>query len=145
MTDLSPAAQKLLARRREGVDVLSGRKVLVVDDDVRNIFAMTSVLEKQDMCVLAAENGQAAIDLLQAHSDVDIVLMDIMMPGMDGFDTMREIRKMPRFRSLPIVAVTAKAMKGDREKTIAAGAWDYLAKPVEPDRMLSVMRAWLLR
>jgi CheY-like chemotaxis protein len=86
-----------------------------------------------------------AIQQLQAHPDVDIVLMDIMMPGMDGFGTMRAIRRMPRFRSLPIVAVTAKAMKGDREKTLDAGAWDYLSKPVEPARMLSVMRAWLLR
>jgi signal transduction histidine kinase/CheY-like chemotaxis protein/HAMP domain-containing protein len=145
LADLAPSAQKLVARAQEGRDVLAGRKVLVVDDDVRNIFAMTSVLEKEEMQVLAAENGQAAIDLLQSHSDVDIVLMDIMMPGMDGFDTMRAIRKMAQLRYLPIVAVTAKAMKGDREKTIDAGAWDYLAKPVEPDRMLTVMRAWLLR
>jgi signal transduction histidine kinase/DNA-binding response OmpR family regulator/HAMP domain-containing protein len=145
LRDLSPAAQKLLSEAESGRDVLAGRRVLVVDDDVRNIFAMTSVLEKEDMEVLSAENGHAAIELLQAHPDVDIVLMDIMMPGMDGFDTMRAIRRMSRFRSLPIVAVTAKAMKGDREKTIDAGAWDYLSKPVEPDRMLSVMRAWLIR
>jgi len=141
---LSPPAQELLGRSSWRVDPLAGRRVLVVDDDVRNIFAMTSVLEKEQMEVLTAENGQGAIEVLQARPDVDIVLMDIMMPGMDGFDTMREIRKMARFRSLPIVAVTAKAMKGDREKTIDAGAWDYLSKPVEPDRMLSVMRAWLL-
>jgi len=145
LANLSPAGQKLLADAEQSLDVLTGRKVLVVDDDVRNIFAMTSVLERQEMDVLSAENGQVAIQQLQAHPDVDIVLMDIMMPGMDGFGTMRAIRRMPRFRSLPIVAVTAKAMKGDREKTIDAGAWDYLSKPVEPARMLSVMRAWLLR
>jgi signal transduction histidine kinase/DNA-binding response OmpR family regulator/HAMP domain-containing protein len=144
VAELAPPAQELLGLSARGADPLAGRKVLVVDDDVRNIFAMTSVLEKQEMEVLTAENGQGAIEVLQARPDVDIVLMDIMMPGMDGFDTMREIRKMARFRSLPIVAVTAKAMKGDREKTIDAGAWDYLSKPVEPDRMLSVMRAWLL-
>jgi CheY-like chemotaxis protein len=96
------------------------------------------------MTVLSAENGRTAIEVLQATPDVDVVLMDIMMPGMDGYDTMRAIRRMPAFRGLPIVAVTAKAMKGDREKTIEAGAWDYLAKPVEPDRMLSVLRAWLI-
>jgi CheY-like chemotaxis protein len=122
---------------------LAGKRALVVDDDVRNIFAMTSVLEKQEMTVLSAENGQAAIELLAKTPDVDIVLMDVMMPGMDGYETMRAIRKMVEFRALPIVAVTAKAMKGDREKTIEAGAWDYLAKPVEPDRMLAVLRAWL--
>jgi CheY-like chemotaxis protein len=93
--------------------------------------------------VLSAENGQAAIELLTKTPEVDVVLMDVMMPGMDGYATMRAIRKMPEFRALPIVAVTAKAMKGDREKTIEAGAWDYLAKPVEPDRMLAVLRAWL--
>jgi CheY-like chemotaxis protein len=95
------------------------------------------------MLVHSAENGQAAIELLQATPGIDLVLMDIMMPGMDGYDTLRAIRRMQAFRALPIVAVTAKAMKGDREKTIEAGAWDYLSKPVEPDRMLSVMRAWL--
>jgi CheY-like chemotaxis protein len=123
--------------------VLAGKKALVVDDDVRNIFAMTSVLEKQEMTVVSAENGQAAIELLARTLDVDIVLMDVMMPGMDGYETMRAIRKMAEFRTLPIVAITAKAMKGDREKTIEAGAWDYLAKPIEPDRMLAVLRAWL--
>jgi CheY-like chemotaxis protein len=104
---------------------------------------MTSVLEKEDMVVVAAENGQAAIELLQQSPDVDVVLMDIMMPGMDGYETMRAIRKIPEFRWLPIIAVTAKAMKGDRERTIEAGAWDYISKPVEPDHMLSVLRAWL--
>ena len=125
--------------------VLAGRRALIVDDDVRNIFALTSVLETERMEILAAENGQTALELLQEAPDVDVVLMDIMMPGMDGYETMRAIRKLPQFRSLPIVAVTAKAMKGDRERTFEAGAWDYLSKPVEPDRMLSVLRAWLER
>jgi CheY-like chemotaxis protein len=117
----------------------------VVDDDVRNIFALTSVLEDREMEVLAAESGTAAIDLLSNPSLVDIVLMDLMMPGVDGFETIRTIRAMPGLRALPIVAVTAKAMKGDRERTIEAGAWDYLSKPVEPERILRVLRAWLQR
>jgi CheY-like chemotaxis protein len=133
----------MLQRLHQSEAVFEGKKVLVVDDDVRNIFAMTSVLEKQEMVVLSAENGQAALDLLESTPDVAVVLMDIMMPGMDGFDTMRAVRKIPALRSLPIIAVTAKAMKGDRERTLEAGAWDYLSKPVEPDRMLSVLRAWL--
>jgi CheY-like chemotaxis protein len=119
--------------------------VLIVDDDIRNIFALTSVLEREEIHVLSAETGRDAIDLLERTPDVDIVLMDIMMPEMDGLDTTRAIRELPQFRSLPIIAVTAKAMKGDREKCIEAGAWDYLAKPVDPDQMLSVLRAWLNR
>jgi len=140
------------AEQREAIEalydndaVLAGRTVLVVDDDIRNIFALTSVLERQQMNVLAAENGRAAIETLQNTPSIDAVLMDIMMPGMDGYDTMRAIRKMAKFRHLPIVAVTAKAMKGDREKTIDAGAWDYLSKPVDAVQMLGVLRAWLRR
>jgi CheY-like chemotaxis protein len=129
----------------ESAAMLANKKVLVVDDDIRNIFALTSVLEREQMEVLSAETGQGAIELLQSHPDVDIALMDIMMPGMDGYDTMRAIRRMPKLRHLPIIAVTAKAMKGDREKTIEAGAWDYLSKPVDSAQMLAVMRAWLRR
>ena len=125
--------------------VLAGKKVLIVDDDIRNIFAITSVLERESMLVVPAETGQEAIEKLQTSDGIDIVLMDIMMPGMDGYDTMREIRKIDKFQTLPIVAVTAKAMKGDREKTLQAGAWDYLAKPVDTDQMLSVLRSWLHR
>jgi len=123
--------------------ILAGKKVLIVDDDIRNIFAITSVLERQSMFVVPAETGQDAIEKLQTAEGIDIVLMDIMMPGMDGYDTMRAIRKIEKLKKLPIIAVTAKAMKGDREKTLQAGAWDYLAKPVDTDQMLSVMRAWL--
>jgi CheY-like chemotaxis protein len=97
------------------------------------------------MIVIPAETGQEAIERLRDSEGIDVVLMDIMMPGMDGYDTMREIRKIEKLRALPIIAVTAKAMKGDREKTLQAGAWDYLAKPVDTDQMLSVLRAWLLR
>ncbi|MCC6492617.1 MAG: response regulator, partial [Pirellulales bacterium] len=122
---------------------LQGKKVLIVDDDIRNIFALTGVLERYDMVTVSAETGSDAINLLQAATDVDVVLMDIMMPEMDGIDTTRAIRQIPKFRNLPIIAVTAKAMKGDREKCIEAGAWDYLSKPVDPDHMLSVLRAWL--
>jgi signal transduction histidine kinase/HAMP domain-containing protein/CheY-like chemotaxis protein len=125
--------------------VLAGKRVLIVDDDIRNIFAMTSVLERESMKVLAAETGREAIDKLQFTDGIDIVLMDIMMPDMDGYDTMRAIRKIGKFKALPIIAVTAKAMKGDREKTLSAGAWDYLAKPVDTEQMLSVLRAWLYR
>jgi hypothetical protein len=135
----------MLTRLHDTDAVLASKKVLIVDDDIRNIFAMTSVLEQQNMQVLSAENGTDAIDLLRKNPSVDVVLMDIMMPDMDGYDTMRAIRKIPTFKSLPIVAVTAKAMKGDREKCIEAGAWDYLSKPVDSVQMLSVLRAWLYR
>ena len=131
-----------MATARSG-QVLAGKKVLIVDDDIRNIFALTSMLERHDMVTVSAETGRDAINLLQAAPDVDIVLMDIMMPEMDGIDTMKAIRQISHFKDLPIVAVTAKAMKGDREKCIEAGAWDYLSKPVDPEQMLSVLRAWL--
>ena len=119
--------------------------MLVVDDDARNIFALTSVLEDHNMVIISADNGRDAIRLLQEEEDVDIVLMDIMMPEMDGMQTIREIRKVSRLKNLPIVAVTAKAMKGDREKCIEAGAWDYLSKPVDTEQMMTVLRAWLHR
>jgi CheY-like chemotaxis protein len=145
VTRLSPEHRQRIERLYETDRVLSGKKVLIVDDDIRNIFAMTSVLERQRMEVISAETGQEAIEKLSATPGVDIVLMDIMMPGMDGHDTMQAIRKTGKFKDLPIIAVTAKAMKGDREKTLQAGAWDYLAKPVDTDQMLSVLRSWLCR
>ncbi|MBC7499510.1 MAG: HAMP domain-containing protein [Herminiimonas sp.] len=135
----------MLEKLYEGSDSLAGKKVLVVDDDVRNIFALTSVLEHNKMDVTSAENGRTAIELLELHEDIDIVLMDIMMPEMDGFATMREIRKLKMFETLPMIALTAKAMKGDREKCIEAGASDYVSKPVDTDQLLSLMRAWLYR
>ena len=117
----------------------------IVDDDIRNIFAMTTVLEGCQMSVISAENGREGIEKLRATPGVEIVLMDIMMPDMDGYDTIRAIRRIPTFKQLPIVAVTAKAMKGDREKCIEAGAWDYLPKPVDSEQLLSVFRSWLHR
>jgi CheY-like chemotaxis protein len=124
--------------------VLAGRKVLIVDDDVRNIFALTTFLERSHMRVVHAERGRDGLALLEHEPDIDAVLMDVMMPEMDGFETMRAIRRMGR-EDLPIIAVTAKAMKGDREKCIQAGASDYVAKPVEMDQLLSLLRVWLYR
>jgi CheY-like chemotaxis protein len=135
----------MLERLRSGKDVLRGRKVLVVDDDARNIFALTSLLENHEMNVISATNGRQAIELVHRTPELSMVLMDIMMPDMDGYTTMREIRRAPQFRTLPILALTAKAMKGDREKCLDAGASDYIAKPVNTDQLVSLMRVWLFR
>ncbi|WP_435239804.1 HAMP domain-containing protein [Streptomyces sp. YPW6] len=120
-----------------------GEKVLIVDDDIRNVFALTSVLEQHGLSVLYAENGREGIEVLEQHDDVTVVLMDIMMPEMDGYATTTAIRRMPQFAGLPIVALTAKAMKGDREKAIDCGASDYVTKPVDPDHLLAVMEQWM--
>ncbi|HVW83109.1 MAG TPA: response regulator, partial [Bryobacteraceae bacterium] len=140
---LSEPQKEMLRRLRETDSTLAGRKVLVVDDDLRNNFALTSVLEHHDLQVVHAENGRAGIEQLERTPDVDVVLMDIMMPEMDGYQTMRAIRKIPRFRALPIIALTAKAMKGDRDKCIEAGASDYVTKPVDLEQLFSVMRVWV--
>jgi HAMP domain-containing protein/signal transduction histidine kinase/CheY-like chemotaxis protein len=140
---LTEKQRKILASLHE--KVLEGKRVLLVDDDIRNIFAMTSLLERFRMRVLSAENGQDAIQVLLDNPDVDIVLMDIMLPTMDGYTTIRAIREMPQFRNLPIIAVTAKAMKGDREKCLASGASDYLCKPIEAEQLRSALRQWLRR
>jgi len=142
---LPVAKQQVLERLHGSDDDLQGKSVLVVDDDVRNIFALSSVLESRRMTVLTAHTGREAVDILESAKDVAIVLMDIMMPEMDGYQTMQVIRKNPTFRRLPIVALTAKAMKGDREKCLAAGASDYLAKPVNTEQLLSALRMWLHR
>ncbi|WP_371878308.1 HAMP domain-containing protein [Myxococcus landrumensis] len=141
--NLPPRARAALAQRSEQAAELVGKKVLVVDDDMRNIFALTSVLENHGMQVVFAENGRAAIETLEHHRDVDVVLMDVMMPEMDGYETMRAIRKDARYASLPIIAVTAKALKDDREKCMAAGASDYLPKPVDTDKLLELIRLWV--
>ncbi|MEU9369838.1 HAMP domain-containing protein [Streptomyces avermitilis] len=120
-----------------------GEKVLIVDDDIRNVFALTSVLEQHGLSVLYAENGREGIEVLEQHDDVTVVLMDIMMPEMDGYATTTAIRRMPQFAGLPIIALTAKAMKGDREKAIESGASDYVTKPVDPDHLLAVMEQWM--
>jgi CheY-like chemotaxis protein len=129
----------------ENDEVLVGRRVLIVDDDVRNVFALTSALEQRGVEVRYADNGRAAIDALEQDLAVDLVLMDIMMPGMDGNETTAEIRSRPEFADLPIIALTAKAMRGDREKSLAAGASDYITKPVEVEHLLRVLRIWLNR
>jgi CheY-like chemotaxis protein len=121
----------------------AGRLVLLADDDVRNVFAINSVLESRAMKVVHAENGRDAIRLLAEHPGVELVLMDTMMPEMDGLTAIQEIRRNPRFRALPIISLTAKAMKDDRDNAIEAGASDYVAKPVDPDRLLAVMHRWL--
>jgi CheY-like chemotaxis protein len=120
-----------------------GEKVLIVDDDIRNVFALTSVLEQYGLTVLYAENGREGIEVLEQHEDVALVLMDIMMPEMDGYATTEAIRRMPQFTGLPIIALTAKAMKGDKEKSLAAGASDHVTKPVDTDHLLAVMDHWL--
>jgi HAMP domain-containing protein/signal transduction histidine kinase/DNA-binding response OmpR family regulator len=145
VANLPESRRQELENLHSSAKVLPGKKVLIVDDDMRNIFALSTVLEDNDMAVISADNGRDAILMLQEQPDIDIVLMDIMMPEMDGIDTMREIRKIPQLKTLPIVAVTAKAMKGDREKCIEAGAWDYLSKPVDAEQMLALLRAWLHR
>jgi len=119
--------------------------VLVVDDDVRNIFALTGLLERHQMQVVSASNGRKAISLLEQVPDIALVLMDIMMPEMDGYQTMRAIRENPDRKLLPMIALTAKAMKGDREKCLEAGASDYIGKPVNSEQLLSLMRVWLHR
>jgi CheY-like chemotaxis protein/HAMP domain-containing protein len=140
---LPEAQRRMIEQIDDAGSGLAGRKVLIVDDDLRNIFALTTVLERYHMKVAFAENGRDGINLLEADGDIEIVLMDIMMPEMDGYDTIREIRKNARFKSLPIITLTAKAMKGDRDKCLAAGASDYITKPVDVSRLLSLMRVWL--
>ncbi len=135
----------MITKLHRAETVLAGKRVLLVDDDVRNIFAMTSVLERFQMHVIPAESGREALDKLQANPDVDVALMDIMLPEMDGYQVMREIRGMFDFKTLPIIALTAKAMKGDREKCIEAGASDYIAKPVDTEKLITVLRSWLHR
>jgi HAMP domain-containing protein/signal transduction histidine kinase/CheY-like chemotaxis protein len=140
---LSSQTRELLGHLRIGDAPLHGRKVLVIDDDIRNVFALTSTLEQRGMKVVFAENGREGIERLHQHPNTDVVLLDIMMPEMDGYETARAIRSMPRFEHLPIISLTAKAMKGDREKAMAAGASDYITKPVDVDQLLSMMRVWL--
>jgi CheY-like chemotaxis protein/two-component sensor histidine kinase len=145
VTELPAEKQRMLERLNSSDEDLIGRSVLLVDDDARNVFALSSVLERRGMRVLAATTGSEAIELIESTPEIAIVLMDIMMPEMDGYRTMEVIRSKPGTRRLPIVALTAKAMKGDREKCLAAGASDYLAKPVNTEQLLSALRMWLHR
>jgi CheY-like chemotaxis protein len=145
VANLPPEKQRMLEQLHSSDDDLVGKTVLLVDDDARNIFALSSMLERRGMNVLTATTGNEAIATLDSTPEVAIVLMDIMMPGMDGYQTMEVIRGNANFRRLPIIALTAKAMKGDREKCLDAGASDYLAKPVNTEQLLSALRMWLHR
>jgi HAMP domain-containing protein/signal transduction histidine kinase/CheY-like chemotaxis protein len=140
---LPTPTRRMIGALRSGNAQLQGRKVLVIDDDIRNVFALTSTLEQRGMKVVFAENGREGIDRLLQHANTDLILLDIMMPEMDGYETARAIRSMPRFEHLPIISLTAKAMKGDREKAIVAGASDYITKPVDVEQLVSMMRVWL--
>ncbi len=144
-SNLPDDKRRMLEQLHKTDSVFDGKKIMIVDDDVRNIFSLTSVLEQQGMIVVFAENGRDAIRMLQEQQDIHLVLMDVMMPEMDGYETTRAIREMPQFAQLPIISLTAKAMKGDREKSITAGASDYITKPVDVDQLLSLMRVWLYR
>jgi len=145
VADMPVSKQRMLEKLHGSDEDLIDRTVLLVDDDARNIFALSSVLERRGMKVLTATNGVDAISIIKSESDLAIVLMDIMMPGMDGYETIQAIRSDPAFRRLPIIALTAKAMKGDREKCLEAGASDYLAKPVNTEQLLTALRMWLHR
>jgi CheY-like chemotaxis protein len=135
----------MLAQLNRQDPSLAGRKILVVDDDVRNIFALTSVLEGHHMDVMHAENGQQGIELIKATPGIEAVLMDIMMPEMDGYEAISAIRELERFKDLPIIALTAKAMKADRDRCLEVGASDYISKPLDIDQLLSLLRVWLYR
>jgi CheY-like chemotaxis protein len=143
--ELPEAKRRLLQQLHHKDPVLAGGRVLVVDDDLRNIFAITSALERQDMIVTYAENGRDGLAALEKSDGIDVVLIDIMMPEMDGFEVMRAIRKQARFKDLLIIALTAKAMKTDRQECLEAGASDYIAKPVDVEQLLSLLRVWLYR
>jgi HAMP domain-containing protein/CheY-like chemotaxis protein/signal transduction histidine kinase len=143
--NLPDRSRTILQRLHQNDSGLNDKKILIVDDDIRNIFALTSVLEPHGVKVLYAENGKDGIEMLLEHPDTDAVLMDIMMPELDGYEAMREIRKIRKFQSIPIIALTAKAMKGDREKCIQAGASDYITKPVDTEQLLSLLRVWLYK
>ena len=139
------AKKRMMENFRMKGDILAGKKVLVVDDDVRNLFAITTVFERYNIDIITAESGKEAIDLMNESKDIEMVLMDIMMPEMDGYETIQKIRRENKNNTLPIIAVTAKAMKGDRQKCIEAGASDYITKPLKMDQMLSMMRIWFYK
>jgi hypothetical protein len=143
--NLAETQRRMLAQHHRMDSVLAGRKVLVVDDDVRNIFALTSALESYNMEVVHAENGQEGLELLKAEPNIEAVLMDIMMPEMDGYEAIAAIRKIDEFKNLPIIALTAKAMKADRDHCLEVGASDYISKPLDIDQLLSLLRVWLYR
>ena len=140
-----PSATKSSRTKREPIPELAGSRILIIDDDIRNIYSLTSVLEAYDVKVMHAERGADGIEILKNNPGIDVALVDIMMPDMDGYETMRRIREMPDIANVPLVAVTAKAMKGDRQKCLDAGASDYIAKPVDIDLLLALVRVWIGR
>jgi CheY-like chemotaxis protein len=142
-SELPPERQRMLRVARDREAVFENRRILIVEDDARNVFALTSILEPKGAKVEIARNGREALEHLRQHPGVDLVLMDIMMPVMDGLEATREIRKQPQFAKLPIIALTAKAMIDDREKCLEAGANDYIAKPLDVDKLLSLTRVWI--
>jgi CheY-like chemotaxis protein len=135
--------QQIIRKLHRSDEILKNKMVLVVDDDMRNIYSLTNVLEEEGITCITAENGKAALNILKEKPDVDLILMDVMMPEMDGYEATKEIRKMDRYIKTPIIAITAKAMKGDREKCLEAGMSDYVSKPVNMEQLLSLMRVWL--
>jgi CheY-like chemotaxis protein len=143
VSKLPESKRKIITGLYDKERVFTDKKILVVDDDMRNVFAISKILKERGMQPIKAENGMVALDLLDKNPDIDLVLMDIMMPEMDGFEAMQKIKTQLRFKNLPIIALTAKAMKEDRQKCIDAGANDYISKPVEIDQLLSLMRVWL--
>jgi CheY-like chemotaxis protein len=142
-SNLPKEKQQMIRKLHRSDEVLKNKKVLVVDDDMRNIYSLTNVLEEEGIRCITAENGKAALKVLKENPDIDLILMDVMMPEMDGYEATKEIRKMERFVKIPIIAVTAKAMKGDREKCLEAGMSDYVSKPINMEQLLSLMRVWL--
>jgi len=143
--NLPEPKRQMLEQLHKKDPILEKKKVLIIDDDMRNIFALTSLLERYDMQVLYAENGQDGIEMLKSVPEIDVALVDIMMPEMDGYEAMRQIRAMDELKSIPLIALTAKAMKGDREKCIEAGASDYITKPADSEQLLSLLRVWLFK
>jgi CheY-like chemotaxis protein len=142
-TSLDPLKQRMIRAAQDKEAMLAGKKVLIADDDMRNIFSLSCALAEKDIVIFEAENGVEALKRLDETPDIDLVLMDIMMPEMDGYEAMRRIRKDSRFKNLPIIALTAKAMKGDREESLTAGASDYIPKPVDMEKLFSLLRVWL--
>ncbi|MFL6516596.1 MAG: response regulator, partial [Bacillus sp. (in: firmicutes)] len=138
-----PSNNEEVQIEQHGKSILKNKKILIVDDDIRNVYALTIALEKYEMNIIVAENGHEGIEVLKDNPDTDLVLMDIMMPELDGFEAMRQIRQLTEFKTLPIIALTAKAMKRSREECLEAGATDYISKPINLDQLFSLMQVWL--
>jgi len=143
ISNLPKSKQLIINNLYDKEAVFHSKKILLVDDDMRNLFALSKILKERGMEIIKAENGTNALEMLELHPDIDLVLMDIMMPEMDGYEAMKRIRSQMKFKNLPLIALTAKAMKDDKQKCIVAGANDYITKPIDAERLLSLMRVWL--